>query len=86
MNLYDKTKSTTPEDLETILLNWDLCTRRVAKKIKVTTPFYYYLLVKCRDNVVCKKDDSARGYHDSFIGIPIEIDDDIENEYYELVY
>ena len=55
------------------------------KKIKVTYDFYQYLVAKCNEDVVLKKDDSPRGYYSYFTGIPIEIDDTIENDY-ELVY
>ena len=55
------------------------------KKIKVAYDFYQYLVAKCNEDVVFKKDDSPRGYYNYFTGIPIEIDDTIENDY-ELVY
>ena len=56
------------------------------KKIKATYDFYQYLVAKCNENVILEKDDSPSGYYGHFTGIPIEIDDTIENEYYELVY
>ena len=55
------------------------------KKIKVTYNFYQYLVAKCNEDVVLKKDDFFYGYRSYFTGIPIEIDDTIENDY-ELVY
>ena len=56
-------------------------------KIKVTSQFYAYLAAYFTDNVVhTKDDDSARGYVSTYFGIPIEIDNTIESDYYELVY
>lgn len=56
------------------------------KKIKVTYDFYQYLVAKCNEDIILEKNDLPRGYYSYFTGIPIEIDDTIENEYYELVY
>lgn len=52
------------------------------KKIKVTSEFYHYLESKCDFQVVNTPLDMAA----IFIGIPLTIDDEIENEYYELVF
>ena len=63
------------------------CSNTVPKKIKVTHNFYDYLVAKCsEEEVIYEKDDTLKGYYANFIGIPIEIDDTIENEYYKLVY
>lgn len=59
---------------------------RIPKKIKVKSFFYNWLVAHCTDDIVHTKDDSPRGYTSNWTGIPIEIDDTIENEYYELVY
>lgn len=55
------------------------------KKIKVKPTFYACLLANYTDDVICTKDDSKKGYTDYWTGIPVEIDNTIENEY-ELVY
>ena len=59
---------------------------RIPKKIKVKSFFYNWLVANCTDDIIHTKDDSPRGYVSNWTGIPIEIDDTIENEYYELVY
>lgn len=59
---------------------------RIPKKIKVKSFFYNWLAAHYTDDIICTKDDSPRGYTSNWTGIPIEIDDTIENEYYKLVY
>lgn len=59
---------------------------RIPKKIKVKSFFYNWLAANFTDDINHTKDDSPRGYTSNLTGIPIEIDDTIENEYYELVY
>jgi hypothetical protein len=59
---------------------------RIPKKIKVKSFFYHWLAAHYTDDIVHTKDDSPRGYTSNWTGIPVEIDDTIENEYYELVY
>lgn len=55
------------------------------KKIKVKLEFFDYLGKMCPP--ICLEDLSkSEGIRAEFTGIPIEIDDTIENEYYELVY
>ena len=57
------------------------------KKIKITSDFYNYLVAKTEDEVVLHKDDNSHnGYYDTFVCLPIEIDNTIEDKYYELVY
>lgn len=80
-----KTTEFTLENLKAMYAN--LHKINVPKKIKVTSDFYDYLVAKTKDEVVLHKDDDLpNGYYGTFTGIPIEIDDAIENEYYELVY
>jgi hypothetical protein len=59
---------------------------RLPKKIKVKYFFYNWLAAYYTDDIILTKDDSSRGYTSNWTGIPIEIDNTIENEYYELVY
>ena len=54
------------------------------KKIKITSEFYEYLAVVCQTTF--ESASNRAGVYGQFTGIPIEIDDTIENEYYELVY
>ena len=77
---------TTPitEIIESILKSTTL--PRLPKKIKVKSFFYNWLAANFTDDIILTKDDSPRGYTADWTGIPIEIDDTIENEYYELVY
>jgi hypothetical protein len=58
------------------------------RKIKITSAFSAYLDIVCPTIVEDTPQDEhlAKGVCGQFIGIPIEIDDTIENEYYELVY
>lgn len=81
-----KTPKFTLEDLKIAMLYVSTRPNTVPKKIKVTHNFYNYLVAKFTEDVIHEKDDSPRGYNTHFTGIPIEIDDTIENEYYELVY
>jgi hypothetical protein len=59
---------------------------RIPKKIKVKSFFYNWLAAHYTNDIVHTKDDSSRRYNSNWTGIPIEIDDTIENEYYEFVY
>ena len=72
------------EIIESILSSITL--PRILKKIKVKSFFYNWLAAHYTDDIVHTKDDSPRGYTSNWTGIPVEIDDTIENEYYELVY
>lgn len=65
------------------LLKWEIKDARPIK-IKATDEFVSWL-VEC-DKVAFIKDDSKRGFYVALNFIPIEIDDTIENEYYEFVY
>ena len=59
------------------------------RKIKITSKFNAYLDTVCETVFeVPPQNDLARaaGVTGRWDGIPIEIDDTIENEYYELVY
>jgi hypothetical protein len=55
------------------------------KKIKVTSKFCNYLDQTCHPTFL-NKDPLPQGAVGAFIGIPIELDDTIENEYYELEF
>ena len=58
-----------------------------AKKIKVTSKFSAYLEETCHTDFLDVTEKSKYdGTWGQFESIPIEIDDTIENEYYELVY
>lgn len=81
-----KTPEFTLEDFKIAMLYVSTRPNTVPKKIKVTHNFYNYLAAKFTEDVIHEKDDSPRGYHTHFTGIPVESDDTIENEYYELVY
>ena len=81
-----KTPEFTLEDFKIAMLYVSTRPNTVPKKIKVTHYFYNYLVAKFTEDVIHEKDDSSRGYYSCFTGIPIEIDDTIENEYYELIY
>lgn len=59
---------------------------RIPKKIKVKSFFYNWLAAHYTDDIIHTKDDSPQGYTSNWTGIPIEIDDTIENKYYKLVY
>lgn len=55
------------------------------KKIKVKPEFFDYLEKMCPP--ICLEDLSkSEGIRAEFTGIPIVVDDEIENEYYEVVY
>lgn len=53
------------------------------KQIKVKSDFAYYLEKMCPP---IELSEPSEGIYASFTGIPIVIDDEIENEYYEVVY
>ena len=58
-----------------------------AKKIKVTSKFATYLEETCHTDFLDVKDKPKyEGTWGQFESVSIEIDDTIENEYYELVY
>jgi hypothetical protein len=57
------------------------------KSIKVTLKFGEWLEARANNSrLKVESIDTTKGYVASYQGIPIEIDDTIENEYYELVY
>lgn len=58
-------------------------TNAPVKKIKVTSEFATYLENVCHPIYYDNIRDGVRG---TFTGIPVVIDDEIENEFYELVY
>ena len=72
------------EIIESILSSITL--PRTPKKIKVKSFFYNWLTAHYTDDIIHTKDDSLREYTSNLTCIPIEIDDTIENEYYELIY
>lgn len=67
--------------LETIALSFKLNNAQ-PKKIKITSECAYYIEKIMPMPYKCEPLD---GYYGKFIGIPLELDDTIENEYYELV-
>lgn len=81
-----KSLRNTPKDNEIALLYASTWLTPAPKKIKLTHKFYNCIVAKFTNDVIHEKDDSPRGYYTYFAGIPIEIDDTIENEDYELVY
>lgn len=54
------------------------------KKIKVTHEFYNILTASCHHAYL--NINSPEGIRANFVGIPVVIDDTIENEYYELEF
>ncbi len=74
----------TPEMLNRALMYLN-STSKPIKKIKVTSEFADYLKKMCPP--ICLEDLSkSEGIRVEFTGIPIVVDDEIENEYYEVVY
>ena len=55
-------------------------------KIKVTINFRNQLLAQSPYKVMLTKDDSLLGYKMSIFGIPFEIDNTIEDPFYEIIY
>ena len=61
-------------------------TYRQPTKITVTSDFANYLVAKCQYDLMCIKDDDApKGYTSQIFGIPIVIDNDI-NDNYKIIY
>ena len=56
------------------------------KCIKVTKEFSNYLEAKCKDEIAFEKINDSKGFISYYTGIPIVIDDSIENGYYEFEY
>lgn len=80
--MYNTTPTT--EIIESILKSTTM--PRIPKKIKVKSFFYNWLAANYTEDIIHTKDNSPRGYNTDWTGMPIEIDNAIENEYYELVY
>lgn len=59
---------------------------RAPTLIKLTSDFANYLAAKCPYDVIFTKDDSPQGYTPSIFGISIEIDNTIEDPFYEIIY
>lgn len=59
-----------------------MCPRRI-KKIKLTSDFANYLVAK---HPIITLPNTPEGIRAEFTGIPFEVDDDILNDYYELVF
>lgn len=55
------------------------------KKIKVKSEFFDYIEKMC-PSICLENLSKSEGISGEFTGIPIVVDDDIENEYYEIVY
>lgn len=54
------------------------------KALKVTTEFWQYLEAKCKPEVVLV--NSAQGLAEAFMGVPVFVDNTIDNPYYEFVF
>lgn len=54
------------------------------KAIKVTNEFLQYLEAECRTEVVLV--NSAQGLDEAFMGVPVFVDNTIDNPYYEFVF
>ena len=65
---------------------WDEIERTHPKMIKITLKFADYLNTKCVEFTYIPDDLPEDAVIGQFEGIPIEIDDTIENEYYQFVY
>ena len=65
---------------------WDEIEKTHPKMIKVTLKFTDYFNTQCVEFTDISDDLPEDAVIGQFEGIPIEIDDTIENEYYELVY
>lgn len=73
----------TPEMLNLALMYLQ-STNTLIKKIKVKSDFFDYLKETCHYTYLNTYE--GEGIRTVLIGVPIELDDTIENEYYELVY
>lgn len=58
--------------------------KRHPKAIKVTNEFLQYLEAECRTEVVLV--NSAQGLAEAFMGVPVFVDDTIDDPYYEFVF
>ena len=77
-------KEITPEMFNLALMHLNSLGTPI-KKIKVKPEFFDYL--EKIFSPICLEDLSkSEGIRAEFTGIPVEVDDEIENEYYELVY
>lgn len=61
-------------------------TSKPIKKIKVTSEFADYLEQTCHPIYLDKDLSKSEGIRAQFTGIPIVVDDEIENDYYEIQY
>ena len=61
-------------------------TNQPIKKIKVTSKFFNYLEQTCHPVYLDRGAATSSGVIGNFTGIPVVVDDEIENEYYELEY
>lgn len=76
-------KEITPEMLNLALMYLKSNGKSI-KKIKVTSKFCNYLNQTCHPTFL-NKDPLPLGVVGEFIGIPLELDDTIENEYCEVI-
>lgn len=76
-------KNITVEDVHHLMLNIDA--HEGPKAIKVTSRFLRYLENKYIDNRYCPM-HNLDGVQAQFVGIPVELDDTIDSQYYELVW
>jgi hypothetical protein len=87
MSEGELTMNLTIKDLQTSLHS-AFSFNPLPRKIKITSKFNAYLDTVCETVFEEPPNEFARatGVTGRWDGIPIEIDDTIENEYYELIY
>ena len=56
------------------------------KKLKIKSKYYPYLVAYFTDEVFLNKGDIPTKDYITFMGIPVEVDDDIKSPYCELEY
>lgn len=66
-----------------VIVNTQNINHSPLKEIKVTNEFYDYVISKCRVEITCE--DTSQGIVANFTGIPIAIDDTIDEDY-ELIF
>lgn len=73
-----------PEEFNKAMLYMEAVSyKQYLKEIKITNDFYNYLVPKCIAEI--KHENTPEGIVDKFIGVPIVIDNEID-DYYELIF
>ena len=76
--------SFSPKEINELILYMEAVSyKQHLKEIKITNDFYNYLAPKCIAEI--KHENTPEGVVDKFIGIPIVIDNEID-DYYELIF